>query len=108
MTWTLQSQTPQQIWALGTNRYRFKSPKDKNITQTGFELQPRFIIDLTDSLYSLTVLSFLIFCLLYSHTEVDTILGVATVKNRPDQALKPANVLQQMKLYRGNKTNNCE
>lgn len=38
---------------------------------------------------------------------MDTILGVATVKNRPDQALKPANVLQQMKLYRGNKTNNC-
>lgn len=35
---------------------------------------------------------------------MDTILGVATVKNRPDQALKPANVLQQMKLYRGNKT----
>lgn len=55
-------------------------------------------------MYNLTVLSFLIFCLLYSHTEVDTILGVATVKNRPDQALKPANVLQQMKLYRGNKT----
>lgn len=55
-------------------------------------------------MYNLTVLLFLIFCLLYSHTEVDTILGVATVKNRPDQALKPANVLQQMKLYRGNKT----